>query len=40
MSKAVLIVVLLVMCYFGAKWRVAWIKSITCQCQCQKEVQK
>lgn len=40
MSKAILIVVLLAMCYIGAKWKVAWIRSITCQCQCQKEVQK
>ena len=39
-SKAVLVLVLIVMGYFGVKWKVAWIRSITCQCQCQKEVQK
>ena len=37
-SKIVLVLVLIVMGYFGAKWKVAWIRSITCQCQCQKEV--
>jgi len=39
-SKAILVAVLIVMGYFGVKWKVAWIRSITCQCQCQKEVQK
>ena len=41
-SKAILVAVLLVIGYFGGKWKVAWIRSITCQCQCQcqKEVQK
>lgn len=39
MSKAVLILVLIVIGYFGAQWKVAWIRSVTCQCQCQKEVQ-
>ena len=40
MSKVILIAVLIVIGYFGAKWKVAWIQSITCQCQCQKEAQK
>jgi len=40
MSKAILVAVLLAIGYFGVKWNVAWIQSITCQCQCQKEVQK
>lgn len=39
-SKTILVIVLLVIGYFAYKWKVAWIRSITCQCQCQKEVQK
>ena len=35
MSRAILVLVLIPICYFGYKWNVAWIRSITCQCQCQ-----
>jgi len=40
MSKTILVLVLIVIGCFGVKWNIAWIQSITCQCQCQKEVQK
>jgi hypothetical protein len=39
-AKLILVLVLIPIGYFGYKWKVSWIRSITCQCQCQKEINK